>query len=276
MSERPRRTEPSPVVRFDKHSRTLPPPDWLEQRPKPLVGNTLYPPALGPDGQADLPPLTNPGMTTASWQRSTPSAPASAPPRPCPPNSPAAAQGASPAVPSPPQAASPMPQSDAPGGLPSTPPPAGGGGDTMVEQLVPRTDEEAAEAVARAVAEFANARAGQLQEARQPMVSLIELIARRVFNHQLTPEPKLLCALVEEGLSTLAHNDRVRVRVGTFFADAAESLRRQLGASGITCEVSVEPGLTPHGCVIESDLGCVDESLETRLERIFSELADPA
>lgn len=274
MSEQPPSRD-NPAVRFDRLSRTLPPPEWLQKSSSPWVGTTMHPPpVVDPDEQLAAQGSSPQGLAASPEGSSL--RPAGIPFTGEQSRSPAT--GASDTPPPPPTGLSPSrpPPEPAPGHHPGPLSQESGNGDTMVEQLVPRTDEEAAEAVAQAIAEFKAARSEQLAEARKPMLSLIELIVRRVFADQVHPDPGLLFALVEEGLSTLAHNDRVCVRVGSFFADATESLRSRLGESGIACEALVDSRLPAHGCVIESELGRVDESLESRLDHILRELADSA
>ncbi len=121
---------------------------------------------------------------------------------------------------------------------------------------------DAVEQLARTRGEVLDATAGQLAE-------LATLIARRVIAHELSVGPDVVEGLVREGLDALGEHDRVEVRVGSGFGTALESLRHRLSTNGRSAVVQVDPRLAEFGCVVETELGVVDESIEARLTSLL-------
>lgn len=165
-----------------------------------------------------------------------------------------------------PAAAAPAPQavdSPAPNAHPAAP---------VYEPVIPKVDphlnaafQEAVELLSRTRSEIVEQTAGQIAE-------LAITIARRVLAHELSLDPKLVLGLVNEGLSALGDWDRIVIRLGACFADAREALIERLGVAGKRCEIMVDPALGQHGCVIETELGRVDESVEVRLATLLQAL----
>jgi Flagellar assembly protein FliH len=144
--------------------------------------------------------------------------------------------------------------------------------DTFIEDLVPRAEEEAVTAIKAAIIEFAVERAQALERAEKELVELVKVICRRVVLREVTLSSSVVEALVQEGLSALGRNDRVSVKLGPFFADALDHISDNLRHRGIQCSVVIDPAVGPHGCVLETALGRVDESVETRLSVLFASL----
>jgi hypothetical protein len=144
--------------------------------------------------------------------------------------------------------------------------------DTLIEDLVPRAEEEAVQAIKAAIADFALERAQALQDAEKELVELVKVICRRVVLREVTLSSSVIEALVQEGLSALGRNDQVTVKLGPFFADALEHISDNLHHRGVQCSVIIDPAVGAHGCVLETALGRVDESVEARLNVLLASL----
>jgi hypothetical protein len=107
--------------------------------------------------------------------------------------------------------------------------------------------------------------AGQLAE-------LAAVIARRVIAREISLHPELVCDLVREGLESLGKHDRVLVRLGSAFENQRAGLERRLLDRGSRAEVRVEASLPEHACLVETELGQVDESVESRLGTLLHAL----
>ncbi|HEX4335184.1 MAG TPA: FliH/SctL family protein [Polyangiaceae bacterium] len=138
--------------------------------------------------------------------------------------------------------------------------------DTMIDDIVPRAEEEAFVAIREAVAHAEAARDAQFICAENRLVDLAMMVARRVIAREVSLDPQIVVGLVREGMSALGERDQIVVRVGTFFRDMREELQQKLGGSKLRCEVVIDPSLGRSGCVVETDLGRVDESVDARLE----------
>ena len=144
--------------------------------------------------------------------------------------------------------------------------------DTLIEQLVPRAEEEASAAIVEAVQQFSAARAQLLEGAELELIQLVRSVARRVIERELLTDPSLVDGLVRAGLEALGNADRVSIRLGPFFADAVDDVREKLEQRGVECHVHVDPSLGRYGCLLETELGKVDESIEARLDVLLSHL----
>lgn len=138
--------------------------------------------------------------------------------------------------------------------------------DTLIEDLVPRAEEEAVLAISAAVEQFARERAAALENAERELVSLVRVICRRVVLREVSINPKVIEDLVMAGLEALGRGDRVTVRLGPFFADTRDHVADELAHKGVDCTVVIDPSVGPHGCQLETQFGRVDESVETRLD----------
>lgn len=145
--------------------------------------------------------------------------------------------------------------------------------DTMVDDIVPRAEEEAFVAIREAVARAEETREQQFADAESRLVELALLVARRVIAREVSLDPSVVVGLVREGMAALGERDRLVVRVGTFFRDMRDELQEKLGGAKLRCEVIVDPSLGRAGCVVETDLGRVDESVDTRLQNLIAALS---
>jgi hypothetical protein len=108
-----------------------------------------------------------------------------------------------------------------------------------------------------------------LTETAVQVAELALLIARRVIARELSLDPMLVRELVREGIEALGQHDRVVVRLGSAFAATREALEDELKLDGGRVEVRVDAALHAYGCVLETDLGQVDESIESRLQTLL-------
>lgn len=138
--------------------------------------------------------------------------------------------------------------------------------DTLVEDLVPRAEEEAVQAISAAVEQFAAERARALESAERELVELVRVICRRVILREVSLHPEVVHRLVQAGLEALGRGDRVTVRLGPFFSDSRDHIASELSHKGVDCTIVIDPSVGAHGCQLETQLGRVDESVETRLD----------
>jgi hypothetical protein len=144
--------------------------------------------------------------------------------------------------------------------------------DTLIEDLVPRAEEEAVMGITAALERFAEERAQALSQAEKELVELVRVICRRVVLREVSLSTAVIEALVQEGLTALGRADRITVKLGPFFTDSMDHISDNLHHHGVQCNVLIDHEIGPHGCVIETELGRVDESVETRLGVLLSSL----
>lgn len=136
----------------------------------------------------------------------------------------------------------------------------------------PKLDPAIEAAFRTALEEVAKTRATILEAAGSQLAALAAIIARRVIARELSLAPQILEDLVREGLEALSEQDRIRVRVGRGFINAVDGLERQLALRGSEFRVFVEDNLADYDCVVETELGQVDESVEKRLAKLLEAL----
>lgn len=136
------------------------------------------------------------------------------------------------------------------------------------DELTPLLDELRA-----SIDDFVTLRLRVLAESERQLVELSGAIARRVIGAELAHDHGLVLALAAEGVRSLAERDHVTVRIGVpLEQEALERFFRGLESRATHCEVVHDRGLRPGQCVVETDLGRVDESLETRLDNVLNHL----
>ncbi|HEY2407713.1 MAG TPA: FliH/SctL family protein [Polyangiaceae bacterium] len=146
---------------------------------------------------------------------------------------------------------------------------AAAGAPPVVEPVV---DPELNAAFERAIELLTQERARVLEQTASQLGELAAIIARRVIAHEISLNPEVVAGLVREGLEALGAHDRVVVRVGRAFADSCDSLAQRLSDRGAQADVRVDLTLPEHGCLVETELGRVDESIETRIATLLEAL----
>lgn len=144
--------------------------------------------------------------------------------------------------------------------------------DTLLDELVPRADEEAAHAIAQAVSDLVAARRHMLTQAEDDLFALVRLVSERVLLRELRSDPSVALQLVREGLLALSAGDHVSVRLGDFYRTVVNGVREVVADAGVEVTVTVDARLAPHACIIESQWGRVDESVDTRLRILLDQL----
>lgn len=124
-------------------------------------------------------------------------------------------------------------------------------------------------ALAEAIESLEQARRDLLYGAEPRLIELAALIARRVIARELKTQPDLVADLVREGMDALASRDKVRVQLGTGFALMAVMVSEQLATRGVDVELNVNAQLSEYGCVVETDIGRVDESIASRIDAVL-------
>ncbi|MEO6601751.1 MAG: FliH/SctL family protein [Polyangiaceae bacterium] len=137
-------------------------------------------------------------------------------------------------------------------------------------QLV--VDPEATQAFEEAVELLVAERSRVLEQTASQLGELATIIARRVIAHEISLNPNIVAGLVSEGLAALGAHDRVLVRVGSAFDEARANLERRLADRGAHAEVRLDPSLSEYGCLVETELGRVDESIESRIATLLQAL----
>jgi hypothetical protein len=158
--------------------------------------------------------------------------------------------------------------SEMPPRMPTVPPPTAANAPEPIVIVDPHATAAFEEAVELLMLE----RSRVLEQTASQLGELATIIARRVIAHEISLNPNVVAGLVNEGLAALGAHDRVLVRVGRSFAASAASLATRLADRGAHAEVRLDESLADFGCVVETELGRVDESIETRISTLLQAL----
>jgi flagellar assembly protein FliH len=157
-----------------------------------------------------------------------------------------------------------MPSVPAPAALPSAVAEPG-----PVQLIV---DPEATHAFEQAIELLVAERSRVLEQTASQLGELATIIARRVIAHEISLNPNIVAGLVNEGLAALGAHDRVLVRIGSAFREARANLEQRLADRGAHAEVRLDESLSEFGCLVETELGRVDESIESRISTLLQAL----
>ena len=128
---------------------------------------------------------------------------------------------------------------------------------------------ELIERLASSIELLAGERVRVLARAESQLVDLAVAIARQVIGRELTVDPTLLADLAAEGIEALGPKESLVVRLGDVDDEASiEAIRARLTARAPQCQVLHDESLPRGGCIVETEYGTVDESLEARLASV--------
>jgi flagellar biosynthesis/type III secretory pathway protein FliH len=144
--------------------------------------------------------------------------------------------------------------------------------ERAAKQAAEKALRDSQSAILKAVQTLVSAHQQLSDELSARTVELAVLVARRVVARELLTQPDIVTDLVREGLDVLNARDRVRVHLGPQFAVLKDELVAYFAAMGTMLDVTLDSTLPPYGCVVETELGSVDESIESRLSTLLDSL----
>ena len=107
------------------------------------------------------------------------------------------------------------------------------------------------------------------------MLQLSVHIAQKIIGEELRLHPDTIISIIREAMKSTRTGKRLSIQVNdaeaVYVRSRAEQLKQFLGSIG---EIEIVPsaGVTPGGCVIESELGIIDARLETQLKFLLDAL----
>lgn len=121
--------------------------------------------------------------------------------------------------------------------------------------------------LAQALEELAAVRAQMIRQTERQMVELALAVARRIIHREVSLDRDLLIAMARVALDRLGESARITVRLHPedFEATSADRISRVMG----TCVTVLEdPRLERGACMLESDLGTLDISVDSQIEEV--------
>jgi flagellar assembly protein FliH len=121
--------------------------------------------------------------------------------------------------------------------------------------------------LAQTLDELKSLRSTMIRQTEQQMVQLALAIARRILQREATIDQDLLVALARVALERLGDSGAATIRLNP--EDYAQTVQRHGDHwAGSKVRVSADPSVSRGGCMVESDFGLVDASVEAQFEQV--------
>ena len=124
------------------------------------------------------------------------------------------------------------------------------------------------QALVQAVREFARERETYFHRVEAEVVGLALAIARKILHREAQVDPLLLAGVVRVGLDNVAAGTRVRLRVSPDQIQAWQDFFSLQSDLQSLPELVGDATLGPGRCMLETELGSTDLTLETQLKEI--------
>lgn len=131
--------------------------------------------------------------------------------------------------------------------------------------------------LSEAVADFQRRRDHLLEEMKPDLVTLVMEISGAVIEHELQTDREAIMRVVERAVAEVGETDRIILRV---HPDDARLLETAVSDGTWTppkfanFDISADTSIRRGGCVLESDRGQVDATIEAQLDEIEKYLRD--
>jgi flagellar assembly protein FliH len=131
-------------------------------------------------------------------------------------------------------------------------------------------------ALGQAVENIAQMRADYLRHWQQQVVKLAVAIAERILRQQLPHRPEVTTKLIQEALELAAGNAHLRLHLNP--RDHAVLRQRvpefaQIVEKLALSDLIADPAVSPGGCIVKTEFGQIDQTVEAQLRRIEEELS---
>lgn len=116
------------------------------------------------------------------------------------------------------------------------------------------------------------------EEAEPKLAELAVYIASRIVQAELKTNPEMILGITKEALAEVTNTDKVRIRINPFDAPTLNDHKTSLLAispSVRQVEIVEDPSIK-GGCLIESDSGAADATIDTKIDAILGNLRGEA
>jgi flagellar assembly protein FliH len=120
--------------------------------------------------------------------------------------------------------------------------------------------------VAQTLEELGGLRQTLMQETERQMVQLSLALARRVVHREVTLDPELAAALAHVALEKLGTRTPATIRLNPDDYTIVAQDGERWGGAAVT--VVPDPAISRGGCLVESDFGCIDATIERQFDEL--------
>ena len=151
--------------------------------------------------------------------------------------------------------------------------------EEMLDEKLGQKVQTLLPALSDTIARLDDARQAWMRHWERSAIGLSARIAERTIRRELSRDPELALGLVREALELAAGSQRLRIMLNPAdfqsLGSQAALLASQIAAVAQT-EIVPDESISAGGCRVETAHGAIDQQIETRLQRIVSELTDDA
>jgi flagellar assembly protein FliH len=119
-----------------------------------------------------------------------------------------------------------------------------------------------------ALGQFAQQREGYFRQVEREVVQLSLSIARKILHREVQMDPLLLAGIVRVALENLNSATQVRLRAHPAEVPLWRTYFQNAPVNGVTPELLGDPSLAAGCCILETELGSTQISLDTQLKEI--------
>jgi len=133
------------------------------------------------------------------------------------------------------------------------------------------------QALVEAVKELHAARNTYYQKAEREMVDLVALVASELVCKEIEKDPAIIGAVIRKAVGQLHAKQKIVVRLNPSDVEYAMKMRDTLireVAAVENIEVKQDPAIRPGGCILETNIGTLDATVETRILNIHQTLRE--
>jgi flagellar assembly protein FliH len=149
--------------------------------------------------------------------------------------------------------------------------------EATVDEKIGQQVQTLLPALSDAIAKLNDARQAWLRHWERNAVGLALRIAGHAIRRELARDPEITLGLIQEALELAAGSPQLKIMLNPddfhSLGAQAKMLASQLAAVAKT-EIVPHESISVGGCRVETAYGVIDEQIETRLQRIASELID--
>ena len=109
------------------------------------------------------------------------------------------------------------------------------------------------------------------------ILKLIFYIARRVAMSEIQAKPEIIIEVIRQAVQSSQEEENIAVFLSTTDAEFIEKNREAFGREGEflkRLKLEQRPEIQPGGCIVETNYGVVDSTIEQRVSKLWESLAD--
>ncbi len=141
-------------------------------------------------------------------------------------------------------------------------------GDEKVKELIERYKET--------LEKLNSLREKVYEEAQSEMILIVKEALKKIVSAEIKSSEEFILNVIKETTKNIIDSKKIIIKVSSEDYKFLTSNREKLDSllSGKEIEIVEDPGITRGGCLIQTDMGEVDSTVETKLEEVLNILEE--